>query len=124
MPSEAQPSLFTNPGIAGHSPGPLFGPLPIKRASRSNIRGKLFRRKIRQATPPWADKDLIRALYKEARRLTKLTGEQYTVDHIIPLKGETVCGLHVHYNLRVIPEYENRKKGNSIAEQLELLSGA
>jgi hypothetical protein len=72
------------------------------------------------ATPPWADKALIRRLYRDAKRLTKETGTLHSVDHIIPLKGDLVCGLHVHYNLRVLPMAANLAKGNIFMEQAAL----
>lgn len=67
-------------------------------------------------TPAWADRDAIRAIYAEARRLRRETGQQYHVDHIIPLKGKNVCGLHVETNLRIIPALENWRKGNRVME--------
>ena len=51
-------------------------------------------------------------MYKEAQRLTKVTGEQYDVDHIIPLKGAAVCGLHVPWNLQVLKHADNMRKSN------------
>ena len=76
---------------------------------------KARRRKHRQATPPWLSrkqKSEIRQLYQIAITMTKTTGEQYVVDHIIPLRSDIVCGLHVPWNLRVVTQEENLKKSN------------
>jgi hypothetical protein len=75
------------------------------------------RRRHREATPAWLtkeQKDNIKQLYIEAQKLTKLTGVRYEVDHIIPLTNDSVCGLHVPWNLQVIPKLENLKKANKI----------
>lgn len=67
--------------------------------------------RLRLATPKWADWDKIAAVYGERDRLTAETGIPHHVDHIEPLAGKTVCGLHVHWNLRAIPAIDNMKKG-------------
>jgi len=67
---------------------------------------------IRHATPPWADMDAIAAIYTKARQMTEETGIQYEVDHIIPLRGKNVCGLHIAENLQIITKYENASKHN------------
>lgn len=54
----------------------------------------------------------IKEIYKEAKRLTKVTGVAHEVDHIIPLIGSLVSGLHVPTNLRIITKSDNAKKGN------------
>ena len=75
------------------------------------------RRRHREATPAWLTKDQrdhIKQLYLKAQELTKLSGVQYEVDHIIPLLNESVCGLHVPWNLQVLPKSENLKKSNKI----------
>jgi len=57
----------------------------------------------------WADVDKMKEIYKEARR----TGKH--VDHIIPLCGKLVSGLHVHNNLQLLSPEDNRLKSNSYA---------
>jgi hypothetical protein len=61
-------------------------------------------------TPPWADREAMAALYREARRLTRETGIAHQVDHEIPLRGKLVSGLHVETNLRIITAEANRRK--------------
>lgn len=73
------------------------------------------------ATVPWADFVEIRKVYRLADELTKQTGVQHNVDHIVPLNHPRVCGLHVHYNLRPIPAGPNMAKSNKwCPEQMEL----
>jgi hypothetical protein len=88
---------------------------PEQRLARASIR----RRRFRSATPPWLTKEqkaAMKQLYVEAQRLTKLTGERYVVDHIVPLINEDVCGLHVPWNLRVITQDENLVKSNKLVD--------
>jgi len=61
------------------------------------------------ATPPWADFDKINTWYAIAQLESK------EVDHIVPLQGKNVCGLHVHYNLQLLTKSENCSKGNKHA---------
>jgi formate-dependent nitrite reductase cytochrome c552 subunit len=65
--------------------------------------------------PHWLSREheqQIQALYAEAQRLGEIAGEPYHVDHIVPLQGKTVSGLHVPWNLQVIPGRENWAKSN------------
>jgi hypothetical protein len=81
---------------------------------------KARRRKHREATPKWLtakQKSEIRQLYQTAITMTKTTGEQYVVDHIVPLRSDEVCGLHVPWNLRVITQEENLQKSNKLLAQ-------
>lgn len=68
-----------------------------------------------ERTPNWlTEEDLIHinCLYQLAAMRTRESGYVWHVDHIIPLNGETVSGLHVPSNLRVIPAVDNLRKSN------------
>ena len=65
------------------------------------------------ATPLWANKKKIKEFYAVAKMLTENTGIKHQVDHIVPLRGELVCGLHVEYNLQILTKDENIRKSNS-----------
>lgn len=65
-----------------------------------------------QRTPAWADDWKILQFYIMAQKLTKLHGVQFAVDHVIPLQGKLVSGLHVENNLQIITFSENSKKNN------------
>jgi len=71
----------------------------------------------KQATPKWLKVDhktFIEIQYQMAKLLEDRMGVEYHVDHIHPLQNESVCGLHVPWNLRVIPAVDNIRKGNKL----------
>jgi hypothetical protein len=68
---------------------------------------------IMLASPKWRDREAIKAIYAEAKQKTKETGIEHHVDHIYPIQGGMACGLHVHWNLQVMPAAENCSKNNS-----------
>lgn len=70
------------------------------------------------ACPSWANLKVIQNLYIMAREMTEQTGIAYEVDHIVPLKSNLVCGLHVENNLRIITRDENRRKRNNLSEDI------
>lgn len=81
-----------------------------KRPCNANRRAAQMKR-----TPSWiTDVDYMRIKVKhaEARWMTAHTGIRHAVDHIYPLQGKTVSGLHVPSNMRVIPMRENSRKHN------------
>lgn len=82
-----------------------------------NAYDALREKRVRNARPPWAISFFIGEAYDLAVRRSRLTGIRWHVDHIIPIKSPSVCGLHAHTNLQVIPEIENKRKGNSIQER-------
>lgn len=72
-----------------------------------------------QRTPCWLTKDHMlemRELYSEAARLSEETGIKHEVDHIVPLQGRAVSGLHVPWNMRIVTRHENRTKHNRHVE--------
>lgn len=84
-----------------------------KDAARRSAKGR--------ASPPWVDKQAVTAVYRLAREMREM-GFDVEVDHIIPLIGEGVCGLHVEWNLQVIGMVENRSKGKSLPPPGEWLA--
>ena len=95
--------------------------LSIKEWQQKNKGAVSATRRKRQAaklqrTPAWLTEfDLlkIKCMYQVAAMRTRESGQEWHVDHTIPLQGEFVSGLHVPDNLRVIPAIENFKKNNS-----------
>jgi hypothetical protein len=70
------------------------------------------------ATPSWLNQEQMQSIkdfYWLSKDLQSITGETYHVDHIVPLKGKNVCGLHVPWNLQVLPADINLSKGNRYA---------
>lgn len=68
-----------------------------------------------QRTPPWLTKEhfsQIEDIYVRAKIAEDFTGEKWHVDHIIPLQGKTVSGLHVPWNLQLLLAKKNISKGN------------
>lgn len=89
-----------------------------ERTKDKNAARTAKRRAIKRlATPKWLTKedwDKITDFYTESARLTRETGIRHTVDHIIPIQGEFVVGLHVPWNLQILTDEENTSKGIKI----------
>jgi hypothetical protein len=77
------------------------------------------RRRHKNATPKWLSAEQraeIRKIYKEVVRLCENHPRAYAVDHIVPLLGKEVCGLHVPWNLQILTAEENFKKNNKLLD--------
>jgi hypothetical protein len=64
------------------------------------------------ATPAWANHEEIKTFYVVANLFTKRLGVPFHVDHVVPLQGKNVCGLHVESNLQILTGLENITKKN------------
>lgn len=69
-----------------------------------------------ERTPLWADNDKINGTYMLAQYLMETYGCAIHVDHIVPLRGELVSGLHVENNLQLLFAEDNLRKGNTFKE--------
>jgi hypothetical protein len=84
------------------------------KANPHKVNAKIAKRRAAKlrAVPVWANHAAIADVYAEAARLRKTTGERYEVDHIVPLQGKTVSGLHWEQNLQILLKAENIAKLN------------
>ena len=74
-----------------------------------------YRSRKLNATPTWLTEEHkaeMQAFYEHAKDCKAVSGQDYEVDHIIPLRGENISGLHVPWNLQVLPAALNREKSN------------
>jgi hypothetical protein len=94
-----------------------------RREYKSRNRGKVnagtakrFAAKL-MATPKWVNLKAIRKIYEQACAMSLQTGIPHHVDHIIPLRSKTVCGLHVEWNLQILDALSNTKKLNKYQQE-------
>lgn len=92
-----------------------------KRKNKDSVNANTAKRRAARlnATPEWLNSGHmaeIEGMYLYAQIFSQI-GEQLHVDHIVPLQGENVCGLHAPWNLQVIPASENLSKSNKLIEE-------
>ena len=80
-------------------------------AARAAINAQRRAAKL-QRTPKWSDRQAIKAIYEHAAFMARVCNEPFHVDHIYPLQGEFVSGLHCPLNLQILTKTENLRKSN------------
>ena len=84
----------------------------IDNADKVNANNANRRAAKLQRTPRWSNLEEIEEYYEQAKYITESSGTPQHVDHVIPLQGERVSGLHVSDNLCILPAAENLSKSN------------
>lgn len=82
------------------------------RHKRTAAQNRRYAAKMQRTFQYESFKDQIEDFYRKAKEITAATGISHQVDHIIPLQGKTVSGLHVPWNLQILTASENASKGN------------
>ena len=84
-------------------------------------KGARYRARKHQAYPSWLSKEddsKIKSIYKMCKSISEKTRIEHHVDHIIPLKHDLCCGLHVPWNLQIITKQDNLIKSNKLIEDI------
>jgi hypothetical protein len=107
-------------GLIEHVSGTIYTSNGVRRrmAVMQRERDRAYKRvqSVKQRTPAWADRKAIKDFYRNCP-------PGMTVDHIIPLNGKLVSGLHMVGNLQYLSHSENSCKGNRFKPQPKSIDG-
>jgi hypothetical protein len=88
-------------------------------ANKAKVNARTARRYAARtnSTPSWVRSNadymwMFTEAYSLAKLREKQLGGKWEVDHVTPIRGKKVCGLHVPWNIQVIPQAQNRRKSN------------
>ena len=106
-----------NPEKARERVNKSYKKIYTTRYARERARLNQLSASRRSATPEWLTaihKAMIQEFYDIAKARQTQTGIVYHVDHIVPINGKVVCGLHVPWNLQILSRRENCSKKNNL----------
>ncbi len=87
---------------------------------KAQARVAMRRSKLRKAAPNWLTDEhnrQITEVYEIAKQRNEITPNSFHVDHIVPIRGKIVCGLHVPWNLQILSAADNIRKSNAILDE-------
>lgn len=87
-----------------------------RRKQKANRQAQAAKRRSQKlnSTPPWVNHAEIKLIYQLCVAESHRTKVLHHVDHIVPLIHPLVCGLHVPWNLQIIPAKLNLSKSNRL----------
>lgn len=84
----------------------MANPEPAKAAAEKRRAARI------QRTVPWSDDEKMNEIYRASREISEITGVPHDVDHVMPMQGRGVSGLHHQDNLLIVPRSVNASKSN------------